>query len=177
MATFLELQMSDLDSFRESVGRLLKRAEDEAAGRRALSQRNEGRRNEMLLRFDRYADEIQDSAIAPRLSFLASQFRNSQKPVMREEFEYRHRIELHFTHTDEFPCIADLTFLIVHCEVQEFLSVKFEYVILPAYVTDNFKFTDSIQVRMDEASYPAVERFVESCLETFLAGYLKARAV
>ncbi len=169
--------MTGIDDFKAGIEDMIRRSDEEASHRKALHEEKAGKRNEMLLHFDRYADEIQEQVIAPRVTYLASKFSNSMKPLMREEFEYRHRIQLHFAHTEEFPCIADITFLIVHCDVREFLSVKFEHVILPAYVTPNYKFSDSIQVKMDSSSYPAVAQFAESCIETFLSGYLRTKAI
>jgi hypothetical protein len=70
-----------------------------------------------------------------------------------------------------------VTFLIVHDEDPGSFSVRFEYLILPAYVTDRFKGSESLRAPLDGASDGEVKAFVESGIKSFLLAYLKARTV
>ena len=167
--------MADLNQYRTSIDEIVKRAAEEQQKEKARQEERAKKFEDMLLEFDRHADALQDEVIAPRIKYLASLFPHAQPPVMREEKEYRHRIVLRFKHVPEYPCTVDIVILIVHCNAVEFLKVKFEYTILPAYVTDRYKYTDEIQVAMDKNSYSSVGDFIQTCIETFLTGYLKIR--
>jgi len=169
--------MTGMDEFRAEIDEIMRRAEEDRQQQLDVLEAKQQKFHNMLQLFDRHADAIQDQIIAPRVRYLASLFEHSGKPVMEEEEEYRHRIRLRFFHTEEFPCTSDITILIMHCDFADFFKVKFEYIILPIYVTDQYKFEDEIQVAMDEKSYPAVGTFLQNCIETFLMHYLKARKV
>jgi len=169
--------MKDMDDFRHQLEGLVRQAEDEARTRKARQEFAQRLHEDSLLHFDQHADSIQLNIVAPRMRYVASLFDHAHGLEMAEGHEYRHRIHLHFGHTAKYPCTADLTFLLLHGATKGFLEVRFEFLILPAYVTDRYKISDSIPVPTDESGYPAVARFVETRIETFLASYLKARRI
>jgi len=167
--------MAELQRFEEMITGLVKKADELAKKREAQREKMEEAFHEMLVEFDKHADRLQEEVIAPRIAYLGGMFKNAVKPEIEEDSEYRHRIHLHFAHTEEFPCIADVTFVIVHDAEPGFYNVKFEYIILPAYVTDKYKASELRRVAMGDDSHPELVSFVESRIAEFLEHYLKAR--
>ena len=165
--------MGTLDDFKDNVGHLIDLARQKVDREKLSLARMKEERERKLLVFDENADRIQSEIIDPRIKHLASLFDNAFKPKITEEVDYRHRTHLHFGHTDRFPCTADLTILIVHSKDPEYLKMKFEYTILPAYVTENFKFEKELRVKMDEENDAQIISLLESGIEEFLRNYMQ----
>jgi hypothetical protein len=169
--------MSGIEDFKKDINDIINKAEKEIEAKKASVKEEQKQMEEMLQQFDHHADILQQDVILPRVSYFISFFDNAKQPVVREEDEYRHKIFVRFTHAQEIPCMADITILIVHCEDFDFLEVKFEYLILPTYVTDKYKFSDSIKVKIGTESHPDVGDFIQSSLEVFVKSYLKAKKI
>ena len=164
-----------MDDFKKQIQAMLRKSSEEAERQAALRSEGAAKFQARLLDFDRHADLAQEKVIAPRVTYLASLFPQASKLEMKEEDDYRHRINLHFGHTDEFPCTADVTFLIVHDEEPTHCNVKFEYLILPAYVSEKYRGSDSLRIKTGPDSLAKVAEFVEKSIQSFLEGYLMAR--
>lgn len=166
-----------MDDFRKQLEAMLRRSEEENRRRETLRAEEESRYEQMLLDFDAYADRLQEDVVAPRIRHLASLFPHAVEPRMVEEEDYRHRIHLHFAHTAEFPCTADVTVLIAHGKVAGEARLKFEFLILPAYVTERFKGSEEATIPMDDGGRETTAAFVEGNVAAFLEQYLKARVL
>ena len=168
--------MEPTKDFRSLIDGLI--AKSEAAA--AIAEREEQRRAEafhaQLVTFDKEADRVQAEFFKPRIDYLAAQFPNTITPEYAEGENYRHRIHLLFTHSNEFPCTGDVKVVIMHDPEPGHFSVSFDYVILPTYVTDHYRDSRTEQFPMDGSADAALCRFIDDAIANFLTHYLKARA-
>lgn len=171
--------MTGQEDFQSRFDSIMHRAEEELQREKERLEKKQKEFNKILLEFDHHADLIAEQIALPRLEYLASLFENASPPLAKEEDNYRHRIVLRFLHSDHYPCLADITLLMVHGETPGFLKVKFDYIILPAYLVKRYKFGEELQVPLvappSAEGYSMVGEFIQTCLENFLEEYLKVR--
>ena len=167
--------MEEFDKFRKTLDDMIRNEEEKARQRNARLEASEEKLEKLLLEFDSHADRLQDEVIRPRVEYLSSLFEHAREPEVEEGVEYRHRIRVHFGHTKEFPCTADVTFIITHAEKPGYYDVKFDYIILPTYMTEHYKANENVRIKYGDESHPEVVAFVESSIETFIQAYFGAR--
>jgi len=168
--------MAAFDEFRTRLDSLVYEAEQEAVEASRERQRRAEAFRLLLADFDREADRLQADVIAPRVEYLAALFPNAVEPEYSEEENYRHRIHLRLGHCAEFPCTADITILIVHDADPGHGTVSFDYVILPAYVTEKYRESASRRVAFGASADADVASLLDTAFADFVGHYLTTRS-
>lgn len=159
--------LSGSSDFREQITDLLEASKADVAKHRDSMEHTMRELEEREVVFHEVADDIRNEVIRPTLAAFAEHFDNAEL----EDALVGYCVRCQLRHSIRFPARANVSFLIIHDETIESLTIQYEAQILPIFI--RFDRRDVLDLNISEVDLVAVRKWAEQKLLGFLDSYLQ----